>query len=89
MGFRSREILRQRLGGRSNSFARKRLSQNQRSHWSYYTRHFIVSIAEQSLPPSFVVFIFVVVVAIIIIIVAVIINVIIVIVVDIFRFLSF
>lgn len=48
MGFRSSEILRQRLGGRSNSSARKRLSQNQRSPWSYYTRHFIVSIAEQS-----------------------------------------
>lgn len=42
MGFRSSEILRQRLGGRSNSSARKRISQNQRSPWSYYTRHFIV-----------------------------------------------
>lgn len=35
--------------GRSNSFARKRLSQNQRSHRSCHTRHFIVSVAEQSL----------------------------------------
>lgn len=69
MAFRSSEILRQRLEGRSNSFVRKRLLQNQRSHSSYYTRHFIVGISEQSLPASLVVIFFVVILAIIIIII--------------------